>query len=224
MKVRMQIPALALAVLLMFAARTTAYAHDVPDMSRTGTVSVRMMYDGNAVPGGELTLYQVGDIYEDDGNYSFVLAEAYVECGVSLEDLESDTLAGSLAEYTVEHQVQGSGKATVGSDGKAVIGNLKLGLYLVVQTKAAENYEAVAPFLVSVPMNEEGTYIYQVDATPKMSTLTKKPSEPLTPPGTKLPQTGQLNWPVPVLAALGLCLILLGCGLRAGKRGVPYEA
>lgn len=52
------------------------------------------------------------------------------------------------------------------------------------------------------------------------------PEEPETPaepsPGTKLPQTGQLNWPVPVLTVLGLCLILAGWELRVGKQS--YEA
>jgi len=40
-------------------------------------------------------------------------------------------------------------------------------------------------------------------------------------PGTSLPQTGQLWWPVPVLLVLGLTLIIIGCIRR---RGDGYEA
>ena len=45
---------------------------------------------------------------------------------------------------------------------------------------------------------------------------------PTTPP-TKLPQTGQLNWPVPVLVVLGLALFSLGWGLRFGRRKDSHE-
>jgi uncharacterized membrane protein len=38
------------------------------------------------------------------------------------------------------------------------------------------------------------------------------------PANAALPQTGQLNWPVPVLAFAGLTLVLLGAALRrSGK-------
>lgn len=46
-----------------------------------------------------------------------------------------------------------------------------------------------------------------------------KPTKPKPDPG-KLPQTGQLNWPVPVLATLGLLLLVAGIFLRSGKKTV----
>lgn len=230
MKILKRIPALFLSVCLVLAANVTAYAHEVPDMEKDGSVSVTMKYDGNAVPGGTLTLYRVGDIYEDDGDYSFVLSSTFAGSGASLEHLEASGLAESMAEYASRNHLPGQTVA-IGKDGKATATGLELGLYLVVQSEAADGYESISPFLVSIPMNEDGTYVYEVDATPKLSTLT--PTKPDTPtnPGTPaaptqptLPQTGQLNWPVPVLAALGLCLFLIGWALRYGKRERPYEA
>lgn len=226
MKIRKKMIALFLAMALIFPAGATAYAHDVPDMSRTGSISVKMMYDQKAVSGGVLTIYRVGEICEDDGNYRFVLTEDYRDCGVSLDDLEAADMAQDLASYTKSGQLKGT-EVMIGDDGRAFAEGLELGLYLIVQTEEAEGYEAAAPFLVSVPMNEEGAYIYNVDATPKLSTLTEKepePSKPAPPSDSLLPQTGQLNWPVPVLAVLGLCLILLGYTLRFGKRGMSHEA
>lgn len=106
--------------------------------------------------------------------------------------------------------------------------DLELGLYLVVQTQAAEGYEPVDPFLISLPMQEEGVYVYEVNATPKMSELVEAAEETAeettaqtaqTPTsGATLPQTGQLNWPIPVLVALGLGLFSLGWVLRYGKK------
>ena len=65
MKQRKSILSILLVLCLMCGFPTVAYAHEVPDMEKDGSISVTMKYDGNAIPGGTLTLYQVGDIYED---------------------------------------------------------------------------------------------------------------------------------------------------------------
>lgn len=204
----------------------TAFAHEVPDMEKTGSVSVAMTCEGKAVPGGTLTLYRVGDISEEDENYSFALTGGFAESRADLKELESAELPQILAEYAFEHHLPGTA-ASIGSDGKVVVDGLELGLYLVVQTEAAVGYEPVNPFVVSVPMNEDGAYVYDVDATPKMSLLTEKtttPTTPTTPPEPTLPQTGQFNWPVPVMTVLGLCLLLIGWVLRYRKKGRSYAA
>lgn len=41
---------------------------------------------------------------------------------------------------------------------------------------------------------------------------------PTKPDPDKLPQTGQMNWPVPVLAVIGFALLVAGWGLRFGCR------
>lgn len=223
MKIRKQLLAVSLAVCLAFGmGATVSAARQVPDTDRAGSISITMRYGEKTVSGGTLTLYRAGGISEDDGNYSFVLTEDYKESGISLDDLESAGLAESLAKYTSEKKPAGV-EIPIGKDGKASAAGLETGLYLIVQTKAAEGYEAVSPFLVSIPMNEDGVYLYDVNATPKMGTLTEEPPEPDTPAEPNLPQTGQLNWPVPVMAAAGLALLLLGFGLRMGKKGAAYE-
>ena len=101
-----------------------------------------------------------------------------------------------------------------------------------MQDQPAEGYEPIAPFLVSVPMWDEtaGAYLYTVDAAPKLGGLTKTPPAATAAPAkpdagdpdtvtttaaATLPQTGQLNWPVPVLTLAGLLLMLAGWYLRA---------
>ena len=50
----------------------TAYAAEVPDMNRKGTISITMRQGDTVVPGGELNLYRVGEVKEENGDYSIV--------------------------------------------------------------------------------------------------------------------------------------------------------
>lgn len=225
MQIQTRFSALILTILLSLTMGVTAYAHEVPDTSRKGTVSVAMTYDGSAVPGGTLMLYRVGDVGADNGNYYFSLAGDFAGSNVSLDNLESPELAVSLGEYATSNHLNGV-TVGIGNDGIGMIGDLTPGLYLVVQTKAADGYEAVMPFLVSVPMNENGTYVYDVDASPKVELKKEHKITTTTPPvpsNPTLPQTGQLKWPVPVLAILGLCMLLAGWALRFDKKEMSYE-
>lgn len=227
MQIRKRISALLLAIFLLALSSSPAYAQSVPDMSQSGSISAAMTYNGKAVPGGTLTIYKVGEISEDDGNYSFVLTRDFTGSGVSLEDISSSALAERLEKYISDNNLVGISQ-TVGSDGTVYFSGLELGLYLAVQTKAADGYEKAAPFMVSVPMYENGAYVYDVNATPKLSVSTTPAPTPTTPPSTTttttIPQTGQLNWPIPLLAALGLCMFLIGWALRFGKKGKPHGA
>lgn len=205
-----------LSLLIVFAllfCNVTAFAHDVPDMERTGSISVTMKMGETVVPGGALTVYRVGEIHEDDGNYDFQLTGDFVSSDVSLDDIQSPETAASLATYAKGNEISGIIKK-VDDNGKAVFSELQLGLYLVVQNKAASGYKKAKPFLVSVPAVEDGLYVYDVDASPKVE-VEKAPDPTPTPP--RLPQTGQLNWPIPVLTVLGIALFIVGWALYRKK-------
>ena len=109
---------------------------------------------------------------------------------------------------------------TVDRDGNATFSDLTFGLYLVVQKTAAPGYGKTAPFLVSVPYLYADEYQYDVTSQPK--TDLEREVKPTAPPssggGKKLPQTGQLWWPVPVLACAGLGCIAVGLFRRREAR------
>lgn len=230
------------ALILTFSLSTAVFAHDVPDLTKDCAISVTMQYEGKAVPGGTLTLYRVGNVQEENGNYYFELNNSFAPSGVILAqnlasstsgtaqgDISSAETAKALADYANKNKLSGR-TANIKDDGtvifskEAIAGlNLKPGLYLMVQNKGAEGFNKIEPFLVSVPqMNEDGIYEYKVDASPKVNlekdTQTTPTPIPSKPTDSKLPQTGQLNWPVPVLVITGLLLFSFGWLLRFGKK------
>ena len=173
MKLKKRLPVLLmLAALMIFNINLVVSAHDVPDMDTQGSISVSVQYDGKAVPGGTLTLYRAGDITQDDGNYDFTLNKDFAGSRVSLEDIQSDQTAKALASYAEAQDISGETR-TISEDGKVVFQDLELGLYLLVQHEAADGFVEMAPFLIGIPMVEDGTYIYDVDASPKLSTEEK---------------------------------------------------
>lgn len=215
--------ALLCVIFLLAAMVVPAAAAETVDMTRKGSLSITMTYRGKAVPGGKLTIYRVAEIVCDEyWNYSFRYLPAYEDCEIPVEDLDNSKLAKTLAAIVKKDKLTGIRK-TINNKGKVTFTDLELGLYLVVQTTAAPGYSKIEPFVVTVPGQEDGAYVYDVDATPKMD-LEPEPTEPRpTRPSGKLPQTGQLNWPVPVLLSLGLLCFLGGWCLRSGKKK-DYES
>lgn len=202
---------LVLALFLLACLPLAASAHAVPDVTRTDcSITVTMLYQGSPVSGGSLTLYKVGEIFEDDGNYSFVPVAALQSRISEFADIQSPELAQTLADYAKEKIVPAITTKLIGTDGTVTFSNLGVGLYLLVQQTAATGYEKASPFLVSVPYLENDQYIYHVASTPK--TGLERDVKPTLPPiyGDNLPQTGQLWWPVPVLLCAGLACIVVG--------------
>lgn len=293
---------LLLALLVMLSFPFNAAAAEF-DLSAAGTIRVQLREEASSdvTVGGSLRLYKVGDAQEINNNLTFSLCADFSGSGVSLADLSASGLPQQLADYALENDLQGTAVQT-DETGYAVFSDLSTGLYLVMQTEAAEGYLPVMPFLVSLPMysEESGSWLYSIEATPKVqaspkedisvtvikkwldnnknrpeyvsvsllkddvitdtvrltaengwqytwenlkadadwsveenvpegyraeyavykntTTITNRASW-YVPPTDVLIQTGQLNWPVPILVCAGLFLLVIGCALlRRGKK------
>lgn len=225
MKLLKRLAALAAAALFTGAAATTAYAREVPDLTREGSISVTMTCDGARIGEGTLSLYRVGDIMENDSDYSFVFTEEFAACGFSLDDLESDKLAQDLVRYAKNHGIEPDTR-NIPHSGQLVYEGVEPGLYLVEQKEANVEFYPIDPFLISVPMYDGEEYIYNVEAAPKLE-MQSAPKDDDTPPGKPpfpglhIPQTGDatpLALLVGVLVVAGAGLAVLLVARRRGRR------
>ncbi len=211
---RNALSALVLAVLVLCLSICAA-AQAVPDLSRRGSITITTRMGDTLITGGSLTLYHAGEAVEEDGNFLFRPTEAFASCKERLDDLENNAaLAARLRDYVKKEKLTGQ-KETINSKGKAVFEDLAPGVYLIVQEEPSPGYAKLDPFLISLPYLEDGEYVYDISANPKTD-FEEEPTEPPTtePKDPAIPQTGQLWWPVPLLACAGLALFALGMVLN----------
>lgn len=210
------------ALSLLLGIPITGSAHVVPQERDDCTITLTVRYDGENVNSGTLTAIKIGYVDEEDGNYFFsqVLTDA------RLEDISSSSAPKTQkAFYDNNKKVYDFYTQTQSvKKGKATFSGLSTGLYLIVQNKAAEGFSKMDPFLISVPYLDDGEYLYDVTAAVKPELKREPdPTDPTeTKPGPKLPQTGQLNWPIPAMVIGGLALFVLGWELCFGKKRDPY--
>ncbi len=230
-----------LAGVLLFGTALTVFASEAAstpnlDFNEEGSITVTLYSEeANAtVKDGALTLYHVADLYLDDGNMAYSYTEDWDGCTASLEDPTHATLDSDLAAYAEDNEIAGTETLEINSDGSVTFSGLKLGLYLITQTTQSEGYYVVDPFVVTVPVAGESGWVYNVDASPKVEVYPtpeipeESTSEEPTPEGTveetpvptgeTLPQTGQLVWPIPILAAAGLVCCLIGWKMKKTDR------
>lgn len=198
-------------ILLLSLCVTAVFGHEAPDLGKGGTITIQWKFQEKALPDGALRAFQIGTLQDIDGDFSFAPLSAYKDKDLSEENLTPD-LAKELAGMV---QAPDGFKPSSFENGVVTFDGLELGLYLIIQTKTISGFEKITPFLVSVPLWDKDHYLYEISVSEKFE-LKKTPSTPDTPdkPGPTLPQTGQVNWPVPVLLTLGLVLIVSGAALR----------
>lgn len=201
-----------------------ALAAESPDPGRLGSITFVMEFNDEILEGGSLTLYRVGRIGPDLA--SFVLVEPLNQDSPSLDDLGAPELAEQLKELAVAYELEPITAAI--ENGQAVFADLETGLYVVTQRPGEEipGYAAIDPFLISLPQRQDGVYVYDLTAAPKVPLMPEptepsepsEPTEPTEPDEPDIPQTGQLNWPVPLMAVAGLVFFALGWSLFFGGK------
>ena len=206
----------------------------------TGSLTLTASYGTTPLVGAPFKLYLVA---EPDTASGFALCGEFAGSSVDLSDLST---AGKLAQAALdlerwagEKEIAPLAQQNTDSSGSVSFTSLAQGLYLVggvTHQQGGHRYQS-APSLISLPSRDGSNRLWELNVTappptePDTPTPTEPdtptPPDPVEPPDTpptppvgpeKLPQTGQLKWPVPVLAALGMLLLLAGSILMRRER------
>ncbi len=235
------------AALLLAGMALPAAARELPDLERKGAITVTFDLPQDLASYGTLTLTHVASIEVVDGDDTFVSIAPLEDLGFTFEDLDSAQLAEAVAQAVQDRAIPGVTRPIGIMQGAvaAAFEELTLGVYLVTQAEGAEGYYAILPFLISVPTYSEESeeYEYELIAQSK-SEPEPEPTEPTTEPATEpstepptteppttvppttkpdLPQTGQLNWPIPFLTMAGIGCILLGISMKRRREPDGYD-
>ena len=198
------------------------------------------------VANAEFTLYQVAAMVDRGGYTVLELTGGFEGCGVQLKNLtaqQSKDASAALLEYQRANHISGDTKRT-DANGKISWTGLQTGLYLLVPGQM-QKYRT-DPSLVSIPTNLNAQLLYDmsgesegrknsgsgVSAGRIRGTLyaggekPPKKTETIVTPGItpeqktpeKLPQTGQLRWPILALSTVGAGLLFLGWWIGRKKR------
>ena len=213
-------------VLMHSTALQVSATNPMPNLSDNGSITFEMIKNGTPLDGGSLNLCKIGDIQEKDDNYSFILIEELKGNDVDLGTPTNPDVAEKLLKLAKKYPLTIQNAPIV--KGKASFSELPVGLYLVWQDEedATDGFSPIQPFLISIPKRDGNQYIHDIVAKPKVPLETEPttPPPPPPPPPPNIPQTGQLNWPVPVMATLGCVLFVLGLILYSGRKGTDDEA
>lgn len=205
-----------------------ASAEPTIDMNRKGSITVKVAYNQVPLDGMKLNCNRIGEATLKDNvpgfNCYYSSDLFFTEEINDRSDYRKDYMEKifKLIPEFYDDRIEN----LVDKEGKIVFKDLAPGLYYIYQTESyftKENYYSISPFLVTIPYDGE----YDVDAKSKLSIDTESkettpPTEPTKPP-EKLPQTGQLRWPIPVMACSGMVCFILGWYLCFARRRDSYE-
>lgn len=186
------------------------------DVNTPVSLELSLTPEGNPAEGFTFSVYRVADVSFNGG---FTLTEPFSSYDISFEDDSAEgwsALAQSLNELVFADGITADAQAVTNVRGMAVFSVMPVGLYLVTGEAFQTDEASVvpAPFMVCLPdLSDDDEWIYDVQASVKSQIVPNGPSDGSSSGGSsqgKLPQTGQLWWPVPVLLLAGAALTAFG--------------
>lgn len=214
-------------LLVVFSTKLLVLAADETlDPSNKGSISINLRdpTDDSVINAASFSLYTLAEPSQIGGEGAFLYTAAFKNCGIELSPVKADALAKDLAAYAEEHQLAAVSRKT-SEGGRVCFSRLADGLYLIVQEGSVAGYYPASPFIVSLPLfKADGSTTCELEANPKIEKADTPEPEPEPPAETEPPvepgesdpeeprliQTGQLHWPIPVLAAAGFILFTFG--------------
>ena len=143
--------------------------NNIVDFSKKGIITITLSdgSDTDRVEGVSIKIYKLADAYSENSNLAFSYHEDLDACkdNINNNDLNEEVLECIHNSSVITRE------KTTDSLGYVLFDNLDLGLYLIEQTNRVSGYSKIDSFLVYLPQVEENSWIYKVDATPKVDII-----------------------------------------------------
>ena len=166
-------------------AKETSFQQETTITQTSGSLTLHEHdSEGNPLADASYSIYKIMR-FEQESTSRFVIEEAFQDV---LKNVTPDALGSysttqleKLSQQLTIKAEQFPPLATATSDGSGTVSfkDLKLGYYLVIETKAPNNYILGKPFLIAIPStnnyqnHEEGSaWVYDVEAYPKNEIVT----------------------------------------------------
>ena len=148
------------------------------DPDAEASLTLHYQKEGTAFSNLQIGIYRVAEAYPDG---SFQLIEPYVSYPINIHDItmqdQWNHVVQTLSAYIVADHITPDYEATTDENGAVCFSGLDTGLYFVREV-VAENTSGTYifnQFMVYVPTpQQDGTYIYAVEANPKCTNFVPK--------------------------------------------------
>ena len=143
--------------------------NNIVDFSKKGTITITLS-DGSGtdrVEGANIKIYKLADAYSKNSNLAFSYHEDLKDCKNSIEknDLNEEVFECIHNSSVITKE------GITDSFGYVSFDDLDLGLYLIEQINKVSGYSKIDSFVVYIPQFEEDSWVYKVDATPKVDII-----------------------------------------------------
>ena len=158
-----------IALFLLFACSQPVFAEEY-NCDKKGSISVTLTdpKDNTPVEGAELAVYYVATVVMDDGGaLIYDYTDDYKTVNAKITDSD---LARELDGFVKDKNLSAV-KIKTNAEGKAFCNELPLGLYFVKQVESVDTAVTLTPFIVTVPSETEGDYVYDINASPKTEVI-----------------------------------------------------
>lgn len=162
---RGKIISLFIAVFLLLTCTFTISAKEFePDNLGSIKVTLTDKNRNEPIVGAELLVYRIANVaINSNGVLSYSYTNDFKQFDASIDD---PALVTKLDAFLTKNDMS-SVKTVTDEKGTALCKDLELGLYFVKQKGSVEGFAPCSPFLVSVPLQTENGFEYDVDASPK---------------------------------------------------------
>lgn len=143
--------------------------NNIVDFSKKGTITITLSdgSDTDKVEGANIKIYKLAEAYSKNSNLAFSYHEDLKDCK---DNIEKNDLNEEVLECIHNSSVV-TKEGTTDSFGYISFNDLDLGLYLIEQTNKVSGYSKIDSFVVYIPQFEENSWVYKVDATPKVDII-----------------------------------------------------